>query len=267
MLDITALSACHGRVRVLHELTFAVRPGEVVALLGANGAGKSTLLHTLSGLHRPERGTVTLAGRAITGLPAHELACRGLGLVPAGRELFAELTVVENLRMGLHRCGVPPGEAAARLAEVYDLFPVLAEFADRRAALLSGGQQQMLALGRALVRRPQVLLLDEPSLGLAPLMVRQILDTVAALAHRGAAVLLAEQNATAALRIADRGVVLENGHLTRHDRADVLLADPDVSRHYLGGATDPAVSTTTQPTTTQPATTRTLPAGLRSDLR
>jgi branched-chain amino acid transport system ATP-binding protein len=251
MLQVTELSACYGAVRVLQGITFTVRPGEVVALIGANGAGKTTLLHTIAGLHAVDTGAVVLADQPTARRPAHELATCGLCLVPAGRELFSDLTVAENLRMGLHRCGVSDGEARTRVREVYDLFPILEEFADRPSGLMSGGQQQMLAIGRALVRKPVVLLLDEPSLGLAPLMVAQILDTVAGLAREGVAVLLAEQNAAAALKVSDRGIVLESGRVTREDRADVLLSDEDVSRHYLGGSVDAALSTP-----------RTLPAGL-----
>jgi branched-chain amino acid transport system ATP-binding protein len=251
MLEVSDLSACYGAVRVLQGITLGVRPGEVVALIGANGAGKTTLLHTVAGLHPVDSGTVMLSEQPATGQPAHELAHRGLCLVPAGRELFSDLTVAENLQMGMHGCGVSGGEARVRIREVYELFPILEEFAERPSGVMSGGQQQMLAIGRALVRRPTVLLLDEPSLGLAPLMVAQILDTVAGLARQGVAVLLAEQNAAAALRVSDRGIVLENGRITREDRADVLLTDEDVSRHYLGGSAGPALSTP-----------RTLPADL-----
>jgi branched-chain amino acid transport system ATP-binding protein len=252
MLTVRELDARHGAIQALRRVSLELDRGRVLALIGANGAGKTTLLHCIAGLHRPVAGRILVAGEDTTGLPAHRLACRGLCLVPAGRQLFAELTVAENLRMGLHGLRLDEDMRTARTERVYELFPILREFTERQAGLLSGGQQQMLAIGRALVRAPRVLLLDEPSLGLAPLLVAQILDTVSRLARGGVAVLLAEQNAAAALRVADQGIVLENGRVTRVDGAATLLADEDVRRHYLGAAG----------TATGDRTTRTLPPGL-----
>jgi len=235
-LVVEALHARYGATTVLRDVSLEVRPGQVLALIGANGVGKSTLLNSIAGLHRFATGSVLLADRPILGKPAHHIAGLGLALVPEGRHLFGELTVLENLTMGMHGLRYSGTVAKNRVASVFDMFPILSEFAGRRAGLLSGGQQQMLAIGRALVRQPTVLLLDEPSLGLAPLLVQQILDTVKLLAGDGAAVVLSEQNAAAALRVADVGVILDNGQVVRVDKADVLLQDEDVSQHYLGGA-------------------------------
>jgi len=234
-LRITRLSARYGRTAVLRDIDLEVLPGTVTALIGANGMGKSTLLRSTAGLHRAVTGSITLDGTELTGQPPHRTARLGLGLVPEGRHLFPELTVQENLQMGLHGQGCSDAEGRARIAEVIEQFPILGEFAERAAGALSGGQQQMLAIGRALVRRPTILLLDEPSLGLAPLLVAQILETVRLMAEKGVGVLLAEQNAAAALRVADTGAVMENGRITRLSPARELLEDEDVSRHYLGG--------------------------------
>ena len=256
MLEVTDLRAGYGPARVLHDVSVELAAGEVVALIGANGAGKTTLLHVIAGLHPPEAGTVTLDGRRLGRAGPHQRTRQGLCLVPSGRELFSELTVRENLRMGMYGTGVSGADAVRRQDEVCELFPALRERLDGRAGLMSGGEQQMLAIGRALVRQPKVLLLDEPSLGLAPLVTKQILETVAELAERGVGVLLAEQNAVAALRTAGRGLVLENGHLTRADTSAALLADEDVSRHYLGADPGPGAQTS-----------RTLPTGLDRALR
>jgi branched-chain amino acid transport system ATP-binding protein len=218
----------------LRKVSLTVTQGTVIALIGANGVGKSTLLNSIVGLHTRTSGSVNLEGKPIRGKSAHEIARMGIGLVPEGRHLFPELTVSDNLRMGTHGLKVSNRETGSREDEVFELFPILGDFSNRLAGLLSGGQQQMLAIGRALVRHPRVLLLDEPSLGLAPLLVQQILQTVRALADRGVGILLAEQNAAAALRIADVGVVMENGRVTINQPAAELLADEDVSRHYLG---------------------------------
>jgi branched-chain amino acid transport system ATP-binding protein len=232
-IRIEDLHASYGATRALRGVSCAVAEGEVVTLIGANGAGKSTLLRCVAGLHPPRAGRVLLGGMDTTGLPAHRIARQGVCLVAEGRQLFTDLTVAENLLMGRHGL---TGSAAPRTAEVHELFPVLKEFAGRRAGALSGGQQQMLAIGRALMREPRFLLLDEPSLGLAPQLVTQILRTVRTLAATGMAILLAEQNAAGALRVADRGIVLANGVLTHSAPAAELLADEDVSRHYLGAA-------------------------------
>lgn len=235
-LVVEALVARYGSTRVLRDVSLQARPGEIVALIGANGVGKSTLLNTVAGLHRSATGTVSVDGTSILGRPAHRIAGMGVALVPEGRRLFSELTVRENLQMGLHGLKVSSRETQARVDSVFAMFPILAEFRARPAGLLSGGQQQMLAIGRALVRNPKVLLLDEPSLGLAPTLVQQILETVKDLAQRDVAVVLAEQNAAAALAVANYGLVLENGRVARADDAQVLLEDEEVSQHYLGGA-------------------------------
>lgn len=236
-LRITRLSARYGRTTVLRDVDLELGPGSVLALIGANGMGKSTLLRSVAGLHRSASGSVTLDCTEILGRPAHRIAALGLGLVPEGRHLFPELTVQENLQMGLHGQACHAAEAKDRIASVLEQFPILGDFSQRTAGALSGGQQQMLAIGRALVRNPAVLLLDEPSLGLAPQLIAQILQTARTLADKGVAVLLAEQNAAAALRVADTGAVMENGRITRLAPAQELLEDEDVSRHYLGGGT------------------------------
>ncbi|HZE34826.1 MAG TPA: ABC transporter ATP-binding protein [Actinoallomurus sp.] len=233
-LTVRGLTARYGGSAVVRGVSIELNPGQVTAMIGANGVGKSTLLRSIAGLHRQASGSVTLDGRELLGRPAHRIARDGLALVPEGRHLFTDLTVRENLTMGLNGLSCPAREAQNRIEEVFTMFPILAEFAGRPAGALSGGQQQMLAIGRSLVRRPRVLLLDEPSLGLAPLLVQQILSVARARADDGVAVLLAEQNAAAALRVADTGAIMENGVLTRVDDAAALLADDDVSRHYLG---------------------------------
>lgn len=233
-LVIEGLNARYGSSTVLRNINLEVQPGQVLALIGANGAGKSTLLHAIAGLHPTSTGSVILNGRSILGKQPHYIAGLGLALVLEGRHLFGELSVLENLAMGMHGMRYSAAVANERVTAVLEMFPILSEFSQRQAGLLSGGQQQMLAIGRALVRQPQVLLLDEPSLGLAPLLVRQILDTVRTLAENGVAVILSEQNAAAALRVADIGMILDNGNVARVDMADVLLDDEDVSKHYLG---------------------------------
>jgi branched-chain amino acid transport system ATP-binding protein len=233
-LTVAGLSARYGGNTVLRDIDLKVQSGEVLALIGANGAGKSTLLTTIAGLHRQAAGSVRLDDRELLGVPAARIAGSGLALVLEGRHLFGELTVVENLAMGMNGRGYSAAQRAEQVDCVFAMFPILQEFSRRRAGLLSGGQQQMLAIGRALVRQPQVLLLDEPSLGLAPLLVTQILDTVRGLADGGVAVVLSEQNAAAALRVASHGLVIDNGRIVRSDTSAALLADEEISRHYLG---------------------------------
>lgn len=234
MIELKSLSARYGRVGVLREVSLHVEPGAVLAVLGANGAGKTTLLHSIAGVHRAITGEITFEGKDITGLDTAERTRRGISLVPAGRQVFAELTVEQNLQIGLHGTRLGVGERAERFEQVLGMFPVLGDFASRPAGLLSGGQQQMLAIARALVRRPAYLLLDEPSLGLAPQIVEQILGVLSTLTESGVGVLLAEQNAGAALGVSQRGVIIENGLVVRSDTSDVLLNDPEVSNHYLG---------------------------------
>jgi branched-chain amino acid transport system ATP-binding protein len=257
ILTVRDVEAHYGATKALHDVSCEVPDGTMVAMIGANGAGKSTLLKCVAGLHRPSQGRIELGTKNIAGLPAHAVARAGVCLVPAGRQLFTDLTVLENLRVGLH--GTSAGTAAtasARMDRIFDLFPILRDFAPRRAGLLSGGQQQMLAIGRALVREPSVLLLDEPSLGIAPLLVTQILNVLRQLTNDGVTILLAEQNAAAALQAADYGVVMENGTITRADTASALLSDEEVSRHYLGTAVDPV----------EIGHPRQLPEGLREPL-
>ncbi|MGW5432732.1 ABC transporter ATP-binding protein [Streptomyces sp. NPDC004059] len=237
-LEIENLEVRYGATRALRDVTCRVAEGEVLALIGANGAGKSTLLRAVAGVTPPRAGTIRVLGEDTSRRCAHEMARRGLRLVPEGRHLFDELTVAENLWMGAYRCRRETERNSAQLERVFELFPVLREFTGRRAGMLSGGQQQMVAIGRALMGRPRVLLLDEPSLGLAPRYVAQIMDVVGGLAADGITVVIAEQNASAALRSADRGIVLSNGRITHSGPARALLEDEDVSRHYLGVGAD-----------------------------
>lgn len=238
MIELTDLTARYGHVAVIRQFDLTITPGEIVALLGANGAGKSTLLHVIAGLHREISGSLSVKGTDLTGLDAAETARRGISLVPSGRQVFGDLTVLDNLTVGLHGTGIAGTDRSERIDQVVAMFPVLGEFARRRAGLLSGGQQQMLAIGRALVRKPDYLLLDEPSLGLAPQIVEQILSVLTPLASDGMGILLAEQNAAAALRVCDRGIIIENGEIVQTDTAAVLLNDADVGAHYLGSLDD-----------------------------
>ncbi len=235
-LCLAGLSAGYGDLDVLHEVDLVVGPGEVVALMGANGAGKSTLLAAASGLLRPRAGRVRLGGADVTGLPPERLVRLGLAHVPERRQVFATMTVLENLRLGAyHRERAEPRTAIqADVAAAFEMFPVLAERKRQLAGTLSGGQQQMLALARGLMARPSVLLLDEPSLGLAPLVVQEILRALAQLPARGCAVLLVEQNARAALQVAARGYILELGRVAAEGPAAILAEDPRVKAAYLG---------------------------------
>jgi branched-chain amino acid transport system ATP-binding protein len=233
LLDVLSLSAGYGAVQALSEVSLHVMPGEIVTLIGANGAGKSTLLMTLCGDPRARAGQVRLDGEDITALPTHAIMRRGIAQAPEGRRIFPRMTVAENLLMGME--ALSGEDPAPRLEQVFALFPRLKERLGQRGGTLSGGEQQMLAIGRALMSRPRLLLLDEPSLGLAPLIVRQIFGTIRALnAATGLTVLLVEQNANLALRLAHRGYVLVNGRITMEGSGAALLARPEIRDAYLG---------------------------------
>lgn len=232
MLEVRELRAGYGPVEILRGVDLDVAKGEVVALLGANGAGKTTLNRTLSGLLRPRAGSIRFAGEPIGGLSAEAVLARGLVHVPEGRRIFANLTVRENLLLGAYRRG--RARRRANLERVLALFPRLAERLGQPAGTLSGGEQQMLAIGRGLMAEPRLLVLDEPSLGLAPMIVRQVLELAAGLARDGLAVLLVEQNVVQALAVARRAYVLEQGRIAAAGPAAELLADDRLRRLYLG---------------------------------
>jgi branched-chain amino acid transport system ATP-binding protein len=232
VLEISNLRSCYGRIEVLKGISLDVQTGEVVALIGSNGAGKTTLLHALSGVQPISDGQVTFLGERIDGLPAHRRVARGILQSPEGRQIFGPLTVEDNLRLGAYLRR--DKEIAADRDRIFGMFPILAEKRNQIAGGLSGGQQQMLAIGRALMGKPKLLLLDEPSLGLSPLLVDQILAAIVSLRALGMTVLLVEQNAMAALEIADRGYVIETGHIVHAGPASQLLSDPKVKAAYLG---------------------------------
>jgi branched-chain amino acid transport system ATP-binding protein len=232
MLEVSGLRSAYGRIEVLKGVSLEVRAGEIVALIGSNGAGKTTLLRALSGVQPTSAGRVVFNGEDVTRAPAHRRVALGMAQVPEGRQVFGPLSVEDNLRLGAYLRRDPGIEADRE--RVYAMFPVLADKRLLAAGGLSGGQQQMLAIGRALMARPKLLLLDEPSMGLAPLLVDQILDAVAGLKAEGVTVLLVEQNAAAALAIADRGYVIETGAIAHSGPGPALLDDPRVRAAYLG---------------------------------
>lgn len=239
ILSVEGLDAGYGKATVLRGVSIDVPEGEIVALLGSNGSGKSTLLKALAGLVAPSRGSVTFAGADVTGAPTERLVRAGVVMCPEGRQLFPTMTVAENLRLG-YFLDRRRGDYAARLAEVMDHFPALKERLDEQAGRLSGGQQQMVAIGRALMAKPRLLLLDEPSLGLAPLVLHEVFGAVASLRERGVTTLIVEQNARLTLEYADRGYVMERGKVTLSGASAQLLEDPRVRNAYLG-MTDPSV--------------------------
>jgi branched-chain amino acid transport system ATP-binding protein len=236
MLEVRAVEVFYGDLQALWGTTLAVHQGEVVALIGPNGAGKTTLMRTITGLSRPTRGSVVLDGESLERVPAHGIVERGVVLVPEGRRLFGEMTVLENLEMGAFSRRARQRRAST-LANVFEIFPILAERRRQLAASLSGGQQQMVAIGRALMGLPRLLLLDEPSLGLAPLVVQDIFGVLRRVNENGVTVLLVEQNARLALELADRGYVLEQGRVVGEGSGAALLADEAVRQAYLGYVT------------------------------
>jgi branched-chain amino acid transport system ATP-binding protein len=232
VLSIEKLRSGYGRIEALHGVSLEVRGGEIVALLGANGAGKTTLLRTISGVQPTSAGEIRFEGQRIDRMPGHRRVTLGIAQVPEGRQLFTPLSVEDNLRLGAWTRA--SADIGAEIARVFAMFPMLDALRHTAAGALSGGQQQMLAIGRALMAKPRLLLLDEPSMGLAPILVDQILAVVAELKKSGMTVLLVEQNASAALAIADRGYVIETGRITVGGDAAMLLADPRVQSGYLG---------------------------------
>ena len=233
-LAISGLEVAYGRIAVVHGVSLVVPAGQCVCLIGANGAGKTTIMRAISGLVRPRGGSIRFGGDEIAGRPAHRIAAGGLRQVPEGRQCFAELTVAENLQLGAYL--VPSrAEIGRRQEAVLERFPRLRERLGQFAGSLSGGEQQMLAIGRALMGAPLLLLLDEPSMGLAPLFVEEIFSILAALRSGGTTILLVEQNASAALEVADYAYVLETGRVVLEGPAAVVAADPAVAAAYLGG--------------------------------
>ncbi|QEI09141.1 ABC transporter ATP-binding protein [Pigmentiphaga aceris] len=233
MLRLEQVHTHYGAIEALHGVSVEVNKGEIVTLIGANGAGKTTLLTTVCGSPRASSGTITFEGEDITRAPTHEIMRRGLAISPEGRRVFPGLTVVENLQMGGFFGS--RAEVADGIEHVYTLFPRLKDRAAQRAGTMSGGEQQMLAIGRALMSRPRLLLLDEPTLGLAPLIIAQIFEIIRTIREEGVTVFLVEQNANKALQVADRGYVLENGHVVLADTGANLLANAKVREAYLGG--------------------------------
>ncbi len=241
LLEVRDLHTFYGSIEALRGLSFTVDEGEIVALLGSNGAGKTTTLRSVSGLERPRGGSVRFLGQEIQRMPAHRIVQMGLGHVPEGRRIFVNLTVEENLQLGGYLLRRTPHEVRARRDEVYGRLPRLAERRHQLAGTLSGGEQQMLAIGRALITRPKLLALDEPSMGLAPILVQAIFQIVAEIRKGGTAILLVEQNARQALRLADRGYVLETGAIVLEDSAAALAENRRVQAAYLGGEPEVAL--------------------------
>ena len=236
MLEISNLTAGYGAAVILHGVSLHVAQGEMVALVGANGAGKTTLLKTISGLITPRGGTLALGGKPLAGVSSVARVQQGLAHVPEGRQIFGDLSVEENLEIGAYTqlSKVSKDEITGRIADVYRIFPILFEKKDLQASGLSGGQQQMLAIGRGLMLKPQLLLLDEPSLGLSPLLVTEIFRILASLRETGVSILLSEQNARLSLAIADRGYVIETGKIVREGTGAELLGSSDIMERYLG---------------------------------
>jgi branched-chain amino acid transport system ATP-binding protein len=232
-LEVRDLTVAYGAIQAVRGVSFTVEQGQIVSLIGSNGAGKTTTLRTISGLLRPVSGEILLDGEPLHRLPAHEILARGVAHSPEGRRLFARMTVEENLRLGAYTRHDESG-IVADLDKIYRLFPVLGERRRNKAGLFSGGEQQMLAIGRALMSRPKLLMLDEPSMGLSPIMTQKILDTVRELRDEGTTVLLVEQNALAALSLSDHAYVIDLGRTTLSGSGRELLADPRVQEAYLG---------------------------------
>jgi branched-chain amino acid transport system ATP-binding protein len=232
LLEVSEIHTYYGSIEALKGVSLTVDEGEVVTLIGSNGAGKSTTLRSISGLTPAARGSVTFGGAEITHVPAHDIVGYGVALSPEGRHVFPRMTVRENLDLGAHRRRGP--EIAQDLDRVFDLFPRLAEREKQKAGTMSGGEQQMLAIGRALMARPRLLMLDEPSMGIAPILVQRIYETIGEINRQGVTILLVEQNANYALDISSRGYVLETGRVVLADRSDALRDDPEVQKAYLG---------------------------------
>jgi branched-chain amino acid transport system ATP-binding protein len=232
MLELRDVTVAYGRIDALKGISFSVKPGEIVALIGANGAGKSTTLMTISGVIAPRNGEILYNGTRISGRPVHEIVRLGISQVPEGRRIFPRMTVRENLEMGAF--SRTKKELAGDMQRIFDMFPALAERSRQFGGTLSGGEQQMLAIGRALMSRPSLMLLDEPSLGLAPIIVSRIFKIIREINEQGTTVLLVEQNAKAALRLAHRAYVMETGKIVMQGDASQLERDPGIKKAYLG---------------------------------
>ena len=233
MLEVKDLEVYYGVIQAIKGVSFHVEKGEVIALIGANGAGKTTILHTVTGLISPKKGSVIFEGKDITKVPAHKIVSMGMAHVPEGRRVFAELSVYENLELSAYT-RTDKAEIEDSLKNVYKRFPRLEERKNQMAGTLSGGEQQMLAMGRALMSKPGIILMDEPSMGLSPILVNEIFDIIRSVSESGTTVLLVEQNAKKALSIADRAYVLETGNITLEGNAKDLLEDDSIKKAYLG---------------------------------
>ena len=233
MLEVKDLEVYYGVIQAIKGVSFEVNQGEVIALIGANGAGKTTTLQTITGMLQAKKGQIIFEGKDITKVPAHKIVSMGMAHVPEGRRVFAELSVYENLKMGAYT-RKDKSEIEESLANVYKRFPRLEERKNQMAGTLSGGEQQMLAMGRALMSKPKIILMDEPSMGLSPILVNEIFDIIQAVSESGTTVLLVEQNAKKALSIADRAYVLETGNIVLEGNANDLLEDDSIKKAYLG---------------------------------
>ena len=232
LLEVKNIKVYYGNINAIKDISFEVNEGEIVTLIGANGAGKSSILNTVAGLIKPKSGDIIFDGQGIIGIPAHKIVSKGMALCPEGRRIFQQLSVKENLEMGSYTR--PANEVSESIEKVYELFPRLKERYKQIAGTLSGGEQQMLAMGRALMSKPRLMMLDEPSMGLAPILVEQIFDIINNLHKSGTTILLVEQNAQMALSIADRGYVMETGRIVTSGTGKGLLLDDAVKKAYLG---------------------------------
>lgn len=232
LLEVKNIKVYYGNINAIKDISFEVNEGEIVTLIGANGAGKSSILNTVAGLIKPKSGEIIFDGQGIIGIPAHKIVSKGMALCPEGRRIFQQLSVKENLEMGSYTR--PVNEVSDSIEKVYELFPRLKERYKQIAGTLSGGEQQMLAMGRALMSKPRLMMLDEPSMGLAPILVEQIFDIIKNLHKSGTTILLVEQNAQMALSIADRGYVMETGRIVTGGTGKELLRDDAVKKAYLG---------------------------------